>query len=335
MASRQQRLAGLLNAAPIRPWLRAFPTWKGVLVLNYHRIGDSEHQPWDRTLWSVTEQQFDDQLSVLAREADVIGPGDLASVLAAGKGRHVMLTFDDGYRDNYELALPLLRSHGLTATFFLATGFIDDPRVAWWDEIAWIVRRASAEEIPAGNWLASAVSLGDDPDAAIAELVQIYKRIPDAERPAYLGFLAAATGSGPCAPAEAAGMWMTWDMARELRDAGMSIGGHTVTHPLLGQISPERQRAEIDECARRLREELSDPMRWFAYPVGSRDAFGATTKEILRSHDVEYAFSFYGGYLSGAARDRYDIPRVHVGPMMDIPRLRATLRMPQLFARSD
>jgi peptidoglycan/xylan/chitin deacetylase (PgdA/CDA1 family) len=331
--SRSQRLAGLLDAPPLRRMLARVPTWKGVLLLNYHRIGDAGGQPWDRTLWSATEQQFDDQLAVLAREADVIGPADLPAVVASGKGRHVLLTFDDGYRDNYQLAFPLLRSHGLTASFFLATGFIDRPHVAWWDEIAWMTRRAQSGQLAAGEWLDTPLALGGaEQDAAIAELLRVYKRLPEARTGPYLEFLGEATGAGRCGLGEAAEMWMTWEMARELRDAGMSIGGHTATHPLLAQTSPERQAEEIATCARRLREELDEEMRWFAYPVGSPDAFSATTKDILLRQQVELAFSFYGGYVSGKSIDPLDIPRVHVGPQMNASRLRATLRLPRLFA---
>ncbi len=64
----------------------------------------------------------------------------LPRVLAAKRGRYGMITFDDGYRDNHATALPILKREGVTATFFVATGFIDAPRLPWWDEIAWMVR---------------------------------------------------------------------------------------------------------------------------------------------------------------------------------------------------
>lgn len=333
--SRLGTLTRLADLAPVRWWLRRLPTWNGVLTLNYHRVGDAAAHPWDRTLWSASERQFEDQLSVLAREFDVIGPEDVATA-AASRGRHVLLTFDDGYRDNYELAFPLLRSHGLSATFFLATGFIDEPHVAWWDEIAWMARRSSRTAIPAGEWLSAPVSLGGhDHDAGAAELVRVYKGLPQERTGAYLDFLAEITGAGRCGTSEAAGMWMTWDMAREMRDAGMTIGGHTVSHPILARIPIGRQEEEIAGCAARLRQELGQPMRWFGYPVGSPDSFSADTKNLLRDAGVEMAFSFYGGYLNATPADRFDIPRIHVGPRMDKALLRLTLALPQRLARPD
>ncbi|MGB2710613.1 MAG: polysaccharide deacetylase family protein, partial [Conexibacter sp.] len=140
--SRTDRAAAALDARWLRALLARLPLWRGVLVLNYHRVGDGSATPWDHTLWSATAEGFDAQLTFLARHAEVVGPDDLPALAAGRRGRRVLLTFDDGYRDNHEIAYPLLRRHGLQATFFLATGFLDRPHVAWWDEIAWMVRHA-------------------------------------------------------------------------------------------------------------------------------------------------------------------------------------------------
>jgi peptidoglycan/xylan/chitin deacetylase (PgdA/CDA1 family) len=121
-------------------------------------------------------------------------------------------------------------------------------------------------------------------------------------------------------------------MARELRAAGMAVGGHTADHPILARLSPQDQEDEIRRCARRLRDELGEPMRWFAYPVGSRDAFTPDTSRILREYGTQAAFSFYGGHQPAGRWNPMDVPRVHVGPSLDGPMLRAMLSVPRLFA---
>ena len=88
-------------------------------------------------------EDFDAQVGFLARNFDVVGPADTGT--ARRRGRQVLITFDDGYRDNHAAALPILRAHGATATFFLATGFLDRSRLAWWDEVAWMVRTSARE----------------------------------------------------------------------------------------------------------------------------------------------------------------------------------------------
>ncbi|HXA53290.1 MAG TPA: polysaccharide deacetylase family protein [Solirubrobacteraceae bacterium] len=309
--SLRARGVAALSRLALEPALVLLGRWRGVLVLTHHRVGDPRGLPWDPSVWSASAEQLDRQLGTLARHAEVIDPGALPAAMHAGRGRRVLITFDDGYRDNYELAFPLLRRHGLTAAFFLATGFLDEPRAPWWDEIAWMLDHAD----PAA------------PRPSRAALIARYKTLPAGAGERLLEELAATLRSGRCPAAQAAGQWMTWQMARELRDAGMAIGGHTVTHPVLASLSRERQREEIAVCARRLREELGVPMRLFAYPVGSRDSFTSVTQGLLRECGVELAFSYYGGFARPSRWQSLDVPRVHVdaalAPRLLVQRVRA------------
>jgi len=316
IAGKRRFVAGVIERSPVR----RLSTWRGALILNYHRVGDATASQADRSLWSATAEQFDAQLAELVRHVDVIEPSALEDVVRTGRGRHVLLTFDDGYRDNYEVAFPLLRAYGLRAAFFVTTGFLDKPRLPWWDEIAWIVRHGDTPE--------------RDHAKVIAELVAVYKRLPASRTERYLDEIAAQRGAPRPSPDAAAQEWMTWDMVREMRAAGMAIGGHTVDHPVLASLPAARQEQQVAKCARRLRAELREPMRLFAYPVGSRSAFTTDTMRILRRHGVRMAFSFYGGYQRAGEWQPMDIPRAHVGPSCDVPMLRAMLNFPQLFARA-
>jgi peptidoglycan/xylan/chitin deacetylase (PgdA/CDA1 family) len=333
--SQRDRLAAGFDRPKVKRLMRRLPGWRGVLALNYHRIGDHTASPWDHSLWSASAELFDLQLAVLAAEAEVIAPGDIGAALQDGKpGRRVLITFDDGYRDNFEIAYPLLRKHGLTATFFLATGFIDRPRVAWWDELAWMVRGSRAQALEAGEWLPRTMALdAAGADATIATLTAHYKTLPNERTEAFLDHVAVATGSGRCDPDEAAEMWITWEMARELRRGGMTIGGHTVTHPVLARIPAARQEEEIEGCAGRIEQELGEPMRWFAYPVGARDTFTADTRQILTRGGVQLAFSFYGGHARFSRWDPLDVPRTHVGPELSPEILQGMVWLPGLLAR--
>lgn len=190
--------------------------WHGLLIFNYHRIGDAVSElHGDRALYSATQDDFADQMAFLARHFDVIQPADLAQVSQRQKGRHVMVTFDDGYRDNYELAFPVLRAQGFGATFFVATRFLDEGALAWWDEIAWMVRHCTRPHLQPGPWTDSPLSLADaDRAGTLNQLLARYKRLQGHDGAAFLDWLADASGSGRCPPEEMRRMWMTWDMVR-------------------------------------------------------------------------------------------------------------------------
>lgn len=314
-------------------WLARVPPWRGALVLAYHRIANAAGEvTFDPGVFSATAAGLDAQLEFLTKHFEVVSPAALERD-PDSPGRRVVLTFDDGYQDNHELALPLLRRHGVTAAFFLATGFIDEPRVPWWDELAWIAKTSRRTHIEAGAWLDRDLPLTDDRSAAGAELARVFKSLETEETDAFLDHCADVAGTGRCGRDMASDLWMTWAMASELRDAGMTIGGHTVDHPVLARTDPERQRREIEECGLRLADELGVEMRYFAYPVGLRSSFDATAQGILADLGVRLAFSLYGGYSRPGRRDPMNVPRASVSIGAREEEFRAMLVFPRLFAR--
>lgn len=333
--SKRELTARALRATGVGALLRAVGLWHGVLVLAYHRIGDGSRSVFDRGVWSATPEAFQAHLRCLKKSADVIAAADLNAALKKRKGRFVLVTFDDGYRDNHDAAFPILKSEGVSALFFLATGFLDEHRPAWWDEIAWMVRCSTRRRLPASPWLPDGLAF-DEPERemAIQKLLTVFKSLPGVKTADYLNYLAAVTGSGRC-PSEAATMWMTWDMVRAMQAGGMAFGGHTVNHPVLARLRPEHQQAEIDGCARRLQDELGQPMRWFSYPNGKRDGFSEATQACLRARGVELAFSYYGGLhhlRSQSDINPFDLPRVAVDSDVTFDSFRAVLTMPRVFA---
>jgi peptidoglycan/xylan/chitin deacetylase (PgdA/CDA1 family) len=327
-----ERAAWVLSHSGVGAALRRLPTWGGVLTLCFHRISSPGDPAWERTLWDTTLEELDGRLRFLRRHAELIAPSDLIGLEATPRGPHVLLTFDDGYREWATEVLPLLRTHGVRAAFFLATDFIDDPRAPWWYELPWMARESRVEALPGGKWLAKPLRLGEDRDDAIEALLDAYKALPGERSEEFLDWVAEATGTGRCDPRAVREDWLTWDMARELRDAGMEIGGHTVDHPVLSRLPAEAQREQISACARRIEAELDRPMRMFAYPVGLVNSFGEETKVALRDEGVRVAFGYHGGFARGGRPlDPLDVPRVTGGMKPQI--LAATLALPQVFAR--
>ena len=323
--------ANIFSATGLRRVLAL--AWRShcVVVLNYHRIGDGSHSPYDRNLWSATPETFDEQVGFLCRHCDVIGPDDLTTALASRSGRHVLITFDDGYLDNYELAYPILRSHGAHATFFVATGFIDRHTLPWWDAIALQVRRTRAKRLDLRPWLPDPLPLSTQHRAAAHKrILATFKALPEAQGLAFLARLRDAAAVQ--VPETVENHWMDWDMLREMAGSGMTIGGHTVHHPVLSRLTPARQREEIAGCARRIRDEIGTPMRYFAYPVGSRDAFNPVTEACLEELGVRHAFSYYGGLVTRESRP-YDMQRVSVETDVHRNLFCSMVQLPRIFCR--
>jgi peptidoglycan/xylan/chitin deacetylase (PgdA/CDA1 family) len=302
------------------------------VILNHHRVGDGTRWSTGRDVWSATAEQLDAQLDFLRRTFDVVGPDDLLEALDDTRSRAVAITFDDGYRECYEIALPILQAHGVRAIFFLTTGFLDGSRAAWWDEITWMVGNSSRAAVPADGWLTAPVALDRaNPEAAAAPLIAHYKTLTGQRSEDFLDYLAAATGSGRRDPTELREAWLDWDMVRELANSGMGIGGHTVTHPVLARHPGERQRAEIVGSIERIAEETGERPLFFSYPDGTPGTFDAETAAQVRDAGVRLAFSNYGGVARGGGVDPFDVPRIPLGHKVTSRRFRAIVTAPVQF----
>ena len=174
------------------------------------------------------------------------------------------ITFDDGYRDNLEVAMPILTACGLPATFFIATGFLDGSWM-WNDRIIEACKRTHHTSTSAPSLGMESIYLGTEGARVTAAhaIIEKVKYLPFDERHVKVAHLESQLevrlDRGPM---------LDPDGVRRLRSQGMTIGAHTVTHPILAQIDDARARAEVHDCRNHLVEVLREPISLFAYPNG-------------------------------------------------------------------
>lgn len=272
-----------------------------VCIIGLHRVlGVGEYgQAASQPAIVMREETFDRLLAflksrfrVLALEEFLAGNG-----AAAGYRPRCLITFDDGWRDTYSTAWPLLRRHGLPATVFLATGFLGTERTFWVERLLYLWRDESRRDaLRAHFWrqIPAAVA-GDDPEPIIEAL----KRTAAARRERILEPVLNGAGAGP------ADRMMSWEQAREMAGDGISFGAHTVTHPLLTFEQDETVERELADSRRAIEERLGRPARAFAYPNGDWD-------ERVRScvlRNFESAFTTASGWHR-RGQDRFTIRRI-------------------------
>lgn len=303
--SRTAQLATLLHRTRLDRV--AALSWRGLLVLNYHRLGRATEAE-DPDLYSCTPEEFAEHVALLADRFEIVAAGS-ADWRTGGPARRVAITVDDGYADQCQAA-DILAAHGVPGTFFVTTGFVDEPRHAWWDEIAWLTREPV--ELPASPWLPDGLP-ATDRNRFRKAVNAAYKARAAQNGEEFLDALAGWTGRPRLATEQAADSWMSWDDVRKLRRLGMEVGAHSVSHPILATLSAERQAAEITGSVARLRAELDETVDLFAYPVGARVSFDDTTRELMAAAGIRRAFSFYGGVNGRTGpQDRFDIARAGV-----------------------
>lgn len=214
----------------------------------------------------VDAVRFDNILGWLADWFHVLPLDEAARRLQSGSlpARAAAITFDDGYADNHAVALPLLRRHGLPATFFVATGFLDGGRM-WNDTVIEAVRRCPAPTLDLSVLGLGQHDVGSVPArrAAIGALIRQIKYLPADERAQVTQGIADAAGAR--LPAD---LMMSSEQVRELDRAGMQIGAHTVSHPILARLDGPAARREIDDSRQFLEALIGHRVTLFAYPNG-------------------------------------------------------------------
>ena len=326
--SKRDRLACWLTSLGITRTLELVGPRRSLLVVNYHRIGKPEEAKYDAALYEATAEAFSQQVQLLQRRYHLVSLAEATELILQPsrlRHRHVLITFDDGYRDNFDLALPVLRAHGATAVFFLATSFIGTNRIPWWDQIADIVLRSSRETIEMEYPERRSLTLQPNPRRAIRALIQLY-RSPAMQDPGrFWASVAAATGTERRETVEDR-QFITWDEAREMVRAGMDVGAHTHSHELLAKQTAEQQLWEITESRRIIREQVGVQVDSLAYPVGLRGCYDDVTIDCLRQAGFRTAFSFLGRANFPPHIQPLDVERVAVDHMhLDHFRLRKAL----------
>ena len=215
------------------------------------------------------------------------------------------LTFDDGYLDNLEVAAPLLQSHGLSATFFVATDFMDGG-LMWNDRVIESIRRTAVGTLalPQFGLPPLAVDSLQQRRAAVVTLLDALKYMPFSERLA-----AVVAVERACGVDQHPALMMNTGHVRRLASAGFEIGAHTCSHPILTQLPDAQAEQEIAGSRARLQAILNAEVPLFAYPNGREGKdFDMRHREMARRAGFTAAFTTEPG-VSHHTSDRWRLPR--------------------------
>ena len=270
----------------------------------------------------VHAARFDQILEWLNSLFNILPLDEAIALAKAGRlpTRAAAITFDDGYADNHDVAMPLLKKHRNSATFFIATDFLDGGRM-WNDSIIAAVRNAPAAELNL-----EAIGLGrlpvgsiDQKRAAIQALIGRLKYLPNEVRTETVARVVASSGSSM--PSD---LMMTSDQVLRMHQNGMGVGAHTCSHPILASLSPEEALAEVRDGRSRLESIIGNRVGLFAYPNGKPEQdYRSEHADMVKRLGFDAAVSTAWGALRSET-DYFQIPRF---TPWDQSRMRFGLRM--------
>lgn len=320
-------------------WRRLAPVGSRITILAYHRvydIGEEDEFPFDPELVSATPADFRWQMERVLRAGSPTTFARLAAAIDGGTDpppRPIIVTFDDGHRDNFTHAFPVLRDLGIPATVFLSTGYVGTAGTFWFDRVVQLLYRA-----PRGRVRVRAAAFDEEAGdhvasrrASAARLLRVLKAVPDAVRLCALRELEDALGRYPPPGDDALSGALTWDQVREMARGGIEFGSHAVTHPVLTRLEDGPLANELASSRRTIEKEVGQPVTALAYPVGGTEAFD----ERVVSSSARAGYRFGVSYVSGVndgVPDPYRLRRLHVERYTSRAYFEALLSVPRLFA---
>ncbi len=278
------------------------------LVLTYHRV----HEPVTGfTIDTIAPSVLEAQMRYAAAHFSVRPLAELAAQVEAGEPlppRALAITFDDGYADNYDYAFPILARLALPWTLFVTAGCIETRERLWFDRVlrAFQTTARARFDLPELGPPAPLVTVADRQAAAYRVLGQL-KGLAAAER---LEAVERVTEALDVASDDAgAPELLTWAQVREMADAGVAIGSHTLTHPILSRVPLADAWREIAESKWLIERRIGRAVPLFAYPNGKAEDFTRETVTMIRQAGYRTAVTTnLGG--NRPSSDRYTLRRV-------------------------
>jgi peptidoglycan/xylan/chitin deacetylase (PgdA/CDA1 family) len=258
-------------------------------ILLYHRVSSAQWDPWGL---AVEPDLFEQQLALLVSSFKPLPLAELVGRLEADEvpPGAVAVTFDDGYRDNLVTGKPLLERYEIPATVFVVSGSVDSDRDFWWDELERLAPQLAARA-------------NDDLETVFRGWHGRLQSLTEEERRQTLADLGG----------EIHGDEPTTMSAEELRRLAsgplVEIGAHTVTHPLLTNLTMDEQLEEMRGSKQALERLLLGPIDGFSYPYGAYDGLA-----VSATRAAGFAFACTSARTAvGPGTDLAELPRVPVG----------------------
>jgi peptidoglycan/xylan/chitin deacetylase (PgdA/CDA1 family) len=275
---------------------------RDALVLVYHGIlSEAKPEPFR---YHHTAAEFEGHLDWLASRYIPATLDDFARWFRGEwqpRKPLVLVTFDDGYRNNATNAAPILTHKGFPAIFFLASGYVGGEKPLWPDVVFTRIMSWKNLSIKDPDGRACAIPASPEARQQLAlSIVEMCKNCDDANRREYITYLAGEVSSDTIVDAEAQ-QFLSWDDVRALSSAGFEIGSHTATHPILSNVSTEQLQTELRESRSAIEAQTGRPCRALAYPNGRARDIGDAVAAAAAEAGYQFAFSVSNRWCSRAS----------------------------------
>lgn len=338
--SKKAFLSRLINKSGLIR-LAGFPLLNGsdLIILAYHRVMDiPENYLFDRELISATNEEFHWQVNFIKEFYNPITFGQLFACLESGQRlpkRPVIITFDDGFVDNYTNAFQILKSCNVPATFFVCSGYLSKEETFWFDWVVYLINK-----LPSGSYLLGVdtsefnFTLNEESDrpSVIAEFLRHLKNVADNDRRSLIADLEHVSGESIPSGGFLESRPMTWEQVIEMSENGMEICSHSKSHPILSRLNMPDLVSELTDSKAELESRLNKEVNVIAYPVGGPTAYTEAVVEVVKESGYKAACTYISGVNRIDTFNPYLLRRLHIEYYVDRDMFRSMMAFPSVFS---
>lgn len=311
----------------------------GIPILAYHRILDVPDEcsfPFDIELVSASVAAFESQMEYIKERFKPISFATLLQYLDRGDTPppgSIIVTFDDGFSDNYYNAFPVLKRLDIPATIFLSSGYVENHEMFWYEKLCFAIMTTKVKFIAAPDL--PGIPIHGTPASrriAMNVLMRRLKTIKNEARVRLLDDIFGQLLADHDSFVHGNSCSITWDQAREMSAHQIEFGSHSVTHPVLSMLDETSLKYELEHSKLQIESALNKPVQVVAYPVGGGEAFNEKVRNATQVAGYRLGVSYISGVDKPAQWDAYAVRRLHVERYVDLPYFKAMLAIPEWFA---
>jgi len=308
-----------------------------ITVLAYHRISDVQDEDeyeFDMELISASCAQFDEQIKYIKQNYNPISIEEFVA-FTEGKfelpKRSVLITFDDGFIDNYENAYPILKRHNVPAVIYISTEYINTDDTIWFDKLVFLIKSINDMTLNIDDLGKEYVLSENNRGTVATKICSDLKTVPNKSRIKILNELNEKYGQELKSKSTLKSRMMSWDNVREMDESCISFGSHTVSHPILSQLTDVELSEELEESKRDIEKNLNHVVDTISYPVGDSNAFNDRVLNATKKAGYKVGFSYISGKERLPIENVFDIKRLHVERYNSYHFFRSMLNLPGFF----
>lgn len=287
------------------------------IILLYHRIVDNSSRYLNKGA-SVHHhiKDFRREIRYFKRNFQMLSMDEVVDQIKLGKGfkrPSIAITFDDGYLDNYTLAYPVLKKHGVPATLYVTTGLIGTPDGIWTEQVGIAFLETKKDHLDFPVLLGDKtipIMTKDEKKQANSEVSEALKLRPDDERRKLIRELFEKLEVGETFGRFEERTMLNWDEVQEMSKDGMTIGSHSHTHPILSQMPIENAKEEIFNSKRVVEKKVHISVKHFSFPNGREEDFSEELRDFCRKIGFESVASVVYGPYDVSRKDPFALKRV-------------------------